>query len=166
LAELPGEMVQTKNGPYYFKGRHRLWHVPESMPPTYHPDDEPVEIHQTSDHLCLTQFTEARSGIQKRLEIQLDQTKSQLILNHGLLNRGEWPITTAPWAITMFPPGGVALLPIGVESEDVLLPTQHLTMWPYTRLADSRLKLGDSLLLVQGKPPPDLKSGLSINLDG
>ncbi len=40
FADLGCSSIQTPFGNFYFRGGHRLWHAPESVPRTYLPDNE------------------------------------------------------------------------------------------------------------------------------
>ncbi len=40
FADLGHSAIKTPFGSFYFRGGHRLWHTPESMPRTYIPDNE------------------------------------------------------------------------------------------------------------------------------
>ena len=57
----------------------------------------------------------------------------------------------APWALTMFRLGGTAILPTQAAhiNADDLLPNRHLSLWPYSRLADARLHLEDEFIAVK-----------------
>jgi hypothetical protein len=62
----------------------------------------------------------------------------------------------------MLPLGGVAILPqtTGAIDEHGLLPNRNLALWPYTRIADLRLELGDDLIQIRAKADlPALKIG-------
>ena len=159
LAELPDLTIPTDLGSYNLRGGHRMWHAPEHMPRSYQPDDGPVDARETEEGLQLSQVVEERTGIQKKLIIQLDSDGPNLTINHILTNRGNVPIDRAPWAITMVPLGGMALLPISVNGNHDLQPNQHLAIWPYSRLSDPRLQFVNSLLVVHGRAGGRCKIG-------
>lgn len=161
LAELPEAVVQTDLGRYKFRGGHRLWHAPERMPQSYLPDDDPVDVMETKEGLQLSQRVEEQTGIQKKLIIRLDADRATLTLNHILTNLGAAPIDLAPWAITMFPLGGMALLPVSAGGNGDLQPYQHLVIWPYSRLSDPRLQFVESWLVVQGRAGNRCKFGFA-----
>jgi hypothetical protein len=52
------------------------------------------------------------------------------------------------------PLGGLALLPQKTEpiDGDGVMPNRHLALWPYTHWHDPRLRLGDELVLIEGRP--------------
>jgi len=161
LAELPELVVPTDLGGYSFRGGHRLWHSPERMPLSYVPDNGPVDVRETAEGLELSQLVEEQTGIQKKLVIRTNSAGPSLSIDHILTNLGNSPIELAPWAITMFPLDGVAVLPVSAESSDDLRPSQHLAIWPYSRLNDPRLHFVDSSLVVQGRAGDRCKLGFS-----
>lgn len=143
--------IDTPYGVFHFQGGHRLWHSPEAMPRTYIPDASELEIAELPDGVSLETPTEAGTGIRKRIEIRLAENKPSLTLTHTLTNDGLWPIELAPWAITQFRLGGTVVLPMPVENADPdgLLPNRHFALWPYARINDPRLKLGNDFILFR-----------------
>jgi hypothetical protein len=150
LVDLGDGFVPTAYGDYYFRGGHRLWHAPEAMPRTYIPDP-PVAITELSDGVVLEAQTEQGTGIRKRIEIKLAADKPSVTLMHTLTNNGLWPVELAPWAITQFRLGGTVILPMPVGKADPagLLHNRQFSLWPYARINDPRLKLGDEFILFK-----------------
>ena len=104
--------VPTPYGDFYFRGGHRLWHAPESMPRTYIPDPGELKITELTNGVFLEERTEPGSGIRKQIEILLDPGSPSVRLTHTLVNEGLWPVELAPWAITQFRLGGTVILPM------------------------------------------------------
>ena len=150
LADLGEAFVPTAYGDYYFRGGHRLWHSPEAMPRTYIPDT-PVTITDLPDCVVLEAQTEQGTGIRKRIEIRLAADKPFVTLTHTLVNDGLWPVELAPWAISQFRLGGTVILPMPVGNADPagLLHNRQFSFWPYARINDPRLKLGDEFILFK-----------------
>jgi hypothetical protein len=151
LAELPDLKTSTPYGDYYFRGGHRLWHAPEAMPRTYVPDNAGLTVEKTVDGVRLVQPVEEPTGIRKSMELRLHPDRPAVTIDHRLENQSLWPVELAPWALTMLPLGGVAILPQTTVPLDTpgLLPNRHLVLWPYTRWSDPRLELHDDLVLLQ-----------------
>ena len=143
LSHLPP--IPTPYGNFYFRGGHRLWHSPEALPRTYIPDIGEMIITELPNGVILETQTEPGSGIRKRIEIHLAADKPSVKLIHTLVNDGLWPVELAPWTITQFRLGGTAILPMPVGNVDAagLLANRQFSFWPYTRINDPRLKLGD-----------------------
>ena len=160
LAELPDFVIETTHGPFYFRGGHRLWCAPESMPETYLPDNDGLVVEKLGTGVCLTQ--PAQDGISKRMEIQLLPGQAAVTVRHHLHNAGSTPARLAPWALTMFRQGGMVLLPQPVGNADAqgLLNNRILALWPYTSINDPRLVLRDDFLLIHADPGlPPVKIG-------
>jgi hypothetical protein len=143
--------VSTPYGDFHFRGGHRLWHAPESMPRTYIPDAGELKITELPDGISLETQTEPGTGIRKRIEIRLSENQPSVTLTHILINDGLWPVELAPWAITQFRLGGTVILPmpIGNADPDGLLHNRQFSLWPYARIIDPRLKLGDEYILFK-----------------
>ena len=152
LADLGNDPpITTPYGDFHLRGGHRLWHAPEGMPRSYIPDDGPLQISDLPNGVRLESKTEAASGIRKRIQIQLASDQPRAVITHTLFNDGLWPVELAPWAITMFRLGGTVILPMPVGNTDPagLLPNRHISLWPYARINDPRLKLGDDFILLK-----------------
>ncbi len=151
LADLGDFSVPTPYGDYYFRGGHRLWHAPEAMPRTYIPDTGDLKITDQPDGVILEAQTESGTGIRKRIEIQLASDRLAVMLTHTLINDGLWPVELAPWAITQLRLGGTVILPMPVGNADPagLLHNRQFALWPYARINDPRLKLGDDFILFK-----------------
>lgn len=59
----------------------------------------------------------------------------------------------APWAITQFAPGGVAILPqCGATLEDSpFLPNRRIIIWPYTDLGSDAIQWRDTAILIHAR---------------
>jgi hypothetical protein len=152
--------IPTPYGDFYFRGGHRLWHSPEAMPRTYTPD-QPVTVTELPNGVLLETQTEPNTGIRKRIEIHLAANEPTVTLTHTLINDGLWAVELAPWAITQFRLGGIAVLPMPVGNLDAagLLPNRQLSFWSYARLNDPRLSLRDDFILFHADTLPPFKIG-------
>lgn len=154
LAHIPDfRTVPTPFGDFHFRGGHRLWHAPESIPRTYIPDPVELTITDVAGGVLLEAPTEPGTGIRKRIEIRLAPDKPSVTLTHTLINDGLWAVVLAPWAITQFRLGGTVILPMPVGNADPagLLHNRHFSFWPYARLNDPRLRLDDSVILFKAE---------------
>jgi hypothetical protein len=150
LIDLPA--VPTPFGDYHFRGGHRLWHAPEALPRTYIPDT-PVSITALPDGVRLKAQTEPGTGIRKQIEIHLSSSEPSVTLIHSLTNEGLWSVELAPWAITQLRLGGTVIMPMPVGNADPagLLHNRQFSLWPYARLHDPRLELGDEYILFRAE---------------
>jgi len=122
---------------YNLLGGHRLWHSPEDIVRTYQPDDTPPALKTLANGVVLTQPTEEKTGLQKKLGLELLGTRTVKV-THALTNRGLWAVECAPWALTMLRGGGYGVLPLppkGNHAAGDLLPTYSLVPWSYTDLS-------------------------------
>ncbi len=157
LAELPDIALNSLHGSLNLWGGHRLWYGPETAVRTYIPDSEPIIIEETETGVHLIQQTEAASGIRKSIEVVIEEGKTAVTLHHHLRNDNLWAVQLAPWAITQIRIGGMAIMPqqVGKLDADGLLPNRQLTFWPYSRLNDERLQLGDEYILLSADETPE-----------
>jgi len=159
LAELPELVTDCPGtGTFHFYGGHRLWHAPEEPARTYLPDDAPVELSTFANGLKATQQTEAKTGLQKSIEIQLTADSAQVTLTHRITNQGLWDVTCAPWTITQLKPGGTAIFP-QIKIDTGVLPNRSLTLWPYTNMTNSNVHWGSNYILLHANMKSAFKIG-------
>ncbi len=159
LGEFPGDLGRTGGDDFRLYGGHRLWHAPESLERSYCADNAPVVLARHLDGVRLTQDTEAKTGIQKELEIFLSPTDAHVRIVHRLWNRNLWAVELSVWALTVMPPGGTAVIPLPprMPYPEGLLPNGQLVFWPYTDATDPRWRFGRKYILLRqdpGRPAP------------
>ena len=84
FADLGRSPTQIPFGNFYFRGGHRLWHAPKSMPRTYMPDNEGAVIGDIPNGIRIEMPPESWTHIVKVIEIQLSPDQPQVILHHEL----------------------------------------------------------------------------------
>jgi len=133
------------------RGGHRLWIGPEDRVKSYAPDNEPVHIEIHGDFLEATEPVEPLTGIEKKITIQMASTGTAVEVLHYLRNAGKVPYRLAPWSLTMFAQGGLAIhgLPERGKYPEKLLPTGPLVLWAYTNLIDPRMKLLEKYIILR-----------------
>jgi hypothetical protein len=161
LAELPDVVTHRPDGKtYHFHGGHRLWLSPEDAILSYELEDEPVEIVPIKNGLRITKSIGAETGIEKSIQVVvLDQTP-KAVVTHKLKNCGEQSVRCAPWAITQFRTGGVAILPMN-NVDTGFLPNRNLVLWFYTDLANCNVQWGHQALLLHAAMRSPFKVGLA-----
>ena len=143
--------------PYRFHGGHRLWAAPEVPAITYALDDHTCVVSAGEDELSITAPADG-AGLVKQLTVSLDGNR--LVVDHELSNVESAPASVAPWAITQFRLGGVALLPTGPRNApDAVQADRSLVVWPYTNLADPRLSWEERAAIVDAVAGPRFKIG-------
>ena len=68
-----------------------------------------------------------------------------------ITNSGVWPVTLAPWALSIVAGGGRVVLPQEpfVSHDDDLLPARPLVLWKFTDMADPRWRWGKKYLMLR-----------------
>jgi len=145
----------TGGGFYRFGGGHRLWAAPEVPEITYQPDGAECDVEWDGRALQITGPVDG-AGLRKRLQVTWEG--GRLVVDHSLANEGTRPVRVAAWAITQFPLGGVATLPLAGHG-DGLQADRSLVLWPYTDLADKRLGFEPWAVTVSAQTGPPLKIG-------
>jgi hypothetical protein len=150
FAELPDVTLDHPSGhKYSMYGGHRLWYAPEFGEVTYLPDDNPVMVEEMDEGIRLIQRPEPGTGMEKSIGIRRAENGGFRI-THTLTNQGDASITCAPWAITQLKTGGTAFLPQAkrIPGWSPFQPNRSIALWPYTKINDPHLHLGDQLILV------------------
>ena len=136
------------------RGGHRLWVAPERREVTWVTDNDPVDLTCTEDSLRVTGTVESDTGLQKEIIIRFEPDPRSVLVAHRIVNRNPWAIELAPWALTQTAPGGIALcgFPPRGRHPEMLLPTNPLVMWAYTKLGDSRWTWGEQFFALRQDP--------------
>ncbi len=159
LAELPDVTTERPDGKQYaFFGGHRLWLAPEDPLLTYALDDQAVEITPSEAGLLIRKVAESETGIEKSILLNLDPQQARLTLTHRLTNRQHLPVEYAPWSITQFRTGGLAILPQS-GAQTGLLPNRILCLWSYTDISSPCLDLGNQYILLHANMQKPIKVG-------
>jgi hypothetical protein len=141
--------------PLRLHGGHRLWVAPEVPEVTYRSDVGQVEVSVDGLTVSIRGATDDVTGLQREIRMRLSATREMIEVDHVIANRGRATRRLAPWALTMLPVGGEAVLPQATVAPGAgtLRPHRSLVLWPYTRLDDDRLDLGDDTIIVRATPP-------------
>lgn len=159
LGDIHDIVWDTPNGKYFPLGGHRLWTSPEIPERTYFPDTAGLQVRELAGSVELIW---AGPELRKEVRIELDVMRPVVRIVHTITNTATKVVEFAPWVITMFRLGGVVLLPQpkGPVDPHGLLNNRLLALWPYTRINDPRLVLGDDFILIHATPSlPPLKLG-------
>ena len=166
MCEIASQMGLRGGDEWRLYGGHRLWHSPESKPRTYEPDNTPVTREEIPGGIKTIQDMEPWSKIKKEMEIMLFPEKSRVRILHRLTNAGPWPIELSAWSISAMATGGKEVIP-QTRKDTGLLPNRVVALWPYTRLNDMRLCMGEKYIILEQNPATKspFKIGIS-NEDG
>jgi hypothetical protein len=146
---------------YFFRGGHRLWLAPEVIEITYEPDNDPVAT--TMEGLSAS-VSASSGGIEKTIRIAVDSTTAMVTVDHSITNEGDEPRECVPWAITQLRPGGMGLLPLGIDHSDPhgLQAYTRVIGWPYTDWTALASSPDHDVLYVNGTRETPTKVGTSL----
>ena len=142
-------------------GGHRVWLSPEAKPRTTYPDNKPVSYTLTPNGAVFTQDVQEINEVQLSLEIAMSENENKIKVTHNALNTGYWPKEFSTWAISVCAQGGLEVVPQNTTNTG-LLPNRFLSIWPYTKLNDPRLSIGDKYITL--KQDPSIENALKIGL--
>lgn len=164
LAELDGVTAGIEDGPATnLRGGHRIWVAPEIPERTYDTTGE-LTVEESGGTVTAT-----RRGEGATVALAVSVEGSSVRVDHRLVNEGTGPVQAATWGITQFALGGAAVLPYGTRAPDPngLQASGSLVLWPYTDLADPRLRLDGGAAVVAGAPRPEADDQrLKLGADG
>ena len=129
-------------------GGHRIWLSPEAYPQTYYPDLDPVSYEITEHGAIFTPNAEVENGVQKSLEIKMDPDDANMHVTMHAKNITNSPKEFAVWGLTVSATGGTLIIPMN-DNDTGLLANRNISVWPYTNLADSRLRFGKSYITLR-----------------
>lgn len=145
------EVGRTGDAEWLIYGGHRLWHAPEIMPRTYHPDNEPVAWDWNGATLTLSPPEQTANHLQLAMAITLDPDRPLVAVEHRITNTHAWEVELAHWCPSVMAAGGRAVCPQEpyIPHPDRLLPARPLVLWHFTRMADPRWTWGDRYLQLR-----------------
>jgi len=148
---VPEITVETSEGLWRIFGGHRLWVSPEAMPRSYSLDDKPVEIKVRDNEIIVRGNPETVNMIQKEIIIKPGPSDNSVEVIHRITNIGRWDIEFACWALSVMRRNGFAIIPIKSRcvDEKCLLPDRAIALWPYTKLADYRVKFSNNFIFIK-----------------
>ncbi len=154
FSEVPEHIGKTGGNEWKSYGGHRLWHAPEVMPRSYAPDNSPIGHHWDGRTLKLIQAVEESTGIQKEIEVTLEEKQNRVSVLHRLRNKNSWTIEAAPWALSVMRGPGTAIFP-QEPPVNQLLPVRPLALWGYTDMRDPRWNWGTKFIQLKCDPAVD-----------
>lgn len=136
------------------RGGHRLWAAPEAIPDTYALDNSPVKATVHGNSITLLQPVEKETGLQKEITVELAASGTDVKVTHRIENTGSKTRRLSVWALTQMAPGGmaVAAFPPRGTHDEILLPTNPLTMWAYTDFSDPRWHFTKKYIVLKNDP--------------
>ncbi len=147
---------------WYIYGGHRVWMSPESFPVTYYPDNDKVVYRTFASGAEFTPATQAVSGIQVTVKLEMAENEPKLKLTHKITNAKKEPVTGSLWCLSVMAPGGTAL--VAQPTEDTgLLANRSLIIWPYTRMTDKRMTITDKYITISQDKNADTKLKIGFN---
>jgi hypothetical protein len=163
FAETPNASWDGGHGTYELLGGHRFWFAPESDDCSV-PDGSGLTLSAVPDAngpaARLVGAVEAPTGLRKTIEVRLDPDAAVVSLRHILLNEGTRTLELAPWPVTQFRLGGVAVVPLPpADEEPSMRPNQLVVLWPYASGTDGRLEVGDHRITMSAHADKPIKVG-------
>ena len=158
------QMGKTGEKDWQIRGGLRFWLAPEDLTRTYFPDNRPVAHTKLSDFAArFTPPPEEPYGVQKVMELRLEEKGSRVHLRLRVTNVGQTATTLAPWGPTVMAPGGVEIIPIpphaphpgdakNARHPGDFAPNQRLILWPYFDFTDARWTLGSKYMFLRQDP--------------
>ena len=156
------EMMGKSGEPdWQIRGGLRFWIAPEDLTRTYCPDNQPVEVTQLGQSAArFTPPEEKQYGVQKVMELRLEETGSRVHVKLRVTNTGQTATTLAPWGPTVMAPGGIEILPLPAKfnhpghplkakNPACFAPNQSIILWPYFDFTDSRWTFGKNYIFLR-----------------
>ncbi len=168
FAEFPSQKNDQDREKWHSYGGHRLWHGPEDIVRTYIPDNVPISIEISDATILLQQQIEARTQLQKEMEVRLDPSSAHVQITHRIRNHNLFEIRLAVWAVSVMATHGRAILPLpprGTHDGDLRAQTS-LNLWAYTNLKDVRWQFGQKHITFRQDPANSDPQKIGISRSG
>ena len=146
-------------------GGHRIWLSPESYPETYLPDDRAVNYTVTDNGALFSPLADTQVGIQKTMEIKMDDDDTNMQVIMKVKNIGEKPQDFAIWSLSVCSKDGTLIIPTNTNDTG-LLANRTIMVWPYTDLRDDRIYFGKNYVTVKQDRNATCPMKLGFDLNG
>jgi hypothetical protein len=161
------EAGRSNEKEWRIRGGHRFWLGPEDFGSkeslTYALDNSEVAHAIKNPHsVAVSHLTNSPAIVRREMVISLDRAGPGVMVEHRLTNESEASLAAAPWALSVMAPGGYAVIPqprLGTHPTDYA-PNRTIVAWPFTDLADERLRLGRRTIVLTQKEGSPIKFGL------
>ncbi len=152
-----------KGSTWYIYGGHRLWTSPEGYPGSYYPDNDPVAYTLTERGALFTSDIQRWNQYQYEIGVEMSDDTTDVTVTMKVTNRAAWPVTLAPWGISVLSAGGTLVVPQPIKNTGVLANRQ-IALWSYNRMTDKRfLWLDKYMILRQDASAGDVPFKFGIN---
>lgn len=159
--EIPEQLGTSGEAAWRMRGGHRLWTAPEDPAHTYALDNGPTQHGVEGETAWITCPAPDSTGLERTMRLRLEPSGSRVSIDHVIRNRGSQTHRIAPWALTVFAPGGTGIFPLpayaphpGDEraSAEAFAPQLTLALWSYFRFNDARFSFGDRYVCIKQDP--------------
>ncbi|MDR2245451.1 MAG: hypothetical protein LBE17_02060 [Treponema sp.] len=140
---------KTDSKEWLIYGGHRLWHSPQAGSRPNQADNGNVAYEIDGGALTLNPPEEPATRVQKQMLIRMAPDEPRVTVRHRIYNRGLWPVTLAPWALTVMREGGTEIFPIPQDKPPDYMPNYAICFWPWTRPNDHRFVLGERYMTLR-----------------
>lgn len=150
-----GELGKSGEKDFKLRGGWRLWLAPEVFEITWFADNAPCEVRRLNGNVMrFIGPKEQRSGIQKVIDVMLDEKLPWVRVLARLRNVTNKPLTYSAWSMPVMRPGGKAIAPLDVGDVDALAQVRRLILWSYTNPSDNRFTFFNKLIIVDHAKVP------------
>lgn len=166
FAEIPSHIGGKGEKEWMNRGGHRLWIAPEANPWSYELDNEPyASAIAISGGLRTVQTAGSITGIEKQMDITLDQKTGFVKIIHKLTNRADHPVFCGAWTISVVGLNGRAIFPLPEKKlppNQILTAVQRWATWSYTDFSDPRWGWGSRFLFLSQDPKAEFPQKIGM----
>jgi hypothetical protein len=162
--EIEEQAGKTGGNEYRLYGGTRFWHAPESIPRTYIPDNEPVQLSQVGEFIKLTQDVEKQTEVQKEVKVKFNPDNGSVNIIYRIYNRTLWDISFAPWILSVMNLGGTSIIAQEpyISWEEKLTPARPIVLWGYTAMDDPRWIWGRKYIQLKQDPKNQARQKIGV----
>lgn len=133
----------------YRYGGHKMLTLPEIMPDSFYPDNNPLTYSITPNGAVFFQEEQEKNDISISLEILLNDSSNDVMIIHTLKNTGKIEQEIGISASSDMNPNGTLIIPQNKSFKSEFLPNRSFAFWPYSKTNDKRLYLGNDFITIK-----------------
>ncbi len=147
----------------YRYGGHKIITTPEIMPDSFYPDNKPVTYSIKNNSVTLEQEEQDKNKISIAVEIIMSETIENVMIVHSVKNLAKSQINLGLSASTDVRSGGTLLIPQNKKYLSEFSPNRSYALWPYSKVNDSRLFMGEDFISIKQDESKRDKFKLGVN---
>lgn len=137
-----------ENSVCYKYGGHKFLTIPEKMPYSFYPDNDPVVYSVLPNGVSFSPPVQRCNNIALSIEIMMNPNATDIMVIHSLENHSDEKQLLGLSGSTDMAPGGLLIVPQNATYDSKYLPNRSMAFWPFSKMNDKRVFIGNRYITI------------------